>query len=512
MKTKISTRKVFLSSTAKDLVEFRNAVYNAIIKLEGYTCVRMEDFTSKPSHPASYIQELIPSCDLFVGLIGLCYGSRPKGITKSYTELEYDRAREANIPCLMFLTSEEFSVPGKILHDDGRWRKQANFREKIDRDVIRTTFKSPEDLSLQVLASIRNWEQRDYVKLTQIEKIDCVILCGGYSTRLWPLTIDIPKVLLPVAGRPALAHILDQVLECTMIKETFISTNQKFATELREFLKEYLASTDITPIQILVDSPSTPEKKLGPIGALSLIISKIKPRDLLVIGGDNLFGFKVDDFLRFALSRGKSSNALFRFESYEEASEYGVVKLNYENNFLDFHEKHPFTTYRDISTACYFFRSPEIESIIKYLRSGGDPDSLGSFLHWLILQGSPITGFVFHSFWFDVGTREKLLQANWHYLIDSRRGSLEGDTIVKGPVQIETSSLIRDSRIGPYVYVGSETHITNSEVYNSLVMTGSIIRHSKIKDSVVGPNSVIEGDVIGMVCGPRTKVMTPRRD
>ena len=69
-------KRVFLSSTARDLREYRDRAYAVVESLTGYHCVRMEDFTSQAQDPLSYLDELIPGCDLFVALVGLCYGPR----------------------------------------------------------------------------------------------------------------------------------------------------------------------------------------------------------------------------------------------------------------------------------------------------------------------------------------------------------------------------------------------------------------------------------------------------
>src|SRR4051794_11214933 len=149
-------KRVFLSSTAKDLTLFRDAVHHAIQKLEGYHCIRMEDFTSQESNPSEYLQLLIPNCDLFIGLLGLCYGSRPPGAEKSYTETEYDTAQKHKIPRLMFKTKAEFSVSGSILHADGGWDEQQSFRRRINKELIVSEFSSPSELAIEIITAIRN--------------------------------------------------------------------------------------------------------------------------------------------------------------------------------------------------------------------------------------------------------------------------------------------------------------------------------------------------------------------
>jgi glucose-1-phosphate thymidylyltransferase len=259
-------------------------------------------------------------------------------------------------------------------------------------------------------------------------------------------------------------------------------------------------------VELIVEPTRSQDEKLGPIGALNFIIEQSEPRDLLILSGDNLFGFKLGEFLEFARANGKSSNAIFRFKVKEDVDEYGVVTLGKDQSFIDFREKQVVPIYRDVSTGCYLFRAPDVEYIPKYLAAGGDPDSIGSFVKWLILQGSPLSGFVFSSHWFDIGTREKLLQANSHYLIDSRHGNIEGKSAIEGPVQIIRGTIIRDSIIGPNVVIEHKVKIIESHVQDSLVMEGAIIQSSQVRDSVIGPGSIVEGKVIETVCGPNTKL------
>ena len=122
--TERKKHRIFLSSTGRDLSVYREQVYKAIQKLQGVSCVRMEDFGASSESPlAKCIQEM-SACDIFVGIIGTFYGSAPPDSTKSFTEHEYDTASERDIPKLMFVTPEDFSVPATLREDDASWEKQ----------------------------------------------------------------------------------------------------------------------------------------------------------------------------------------------------------------------------------------------------------------------------------------------------------------------------------------------------------------------------------------------------
>ena len=85
-------RKAFLSSTGKDLAEYRQAVFEAINGLDVWKCVHMEDFGARARPVHDFDAEAVRRCDLFIGILGHCYGTIPRGHKRSYTEQEYDTA------------------------------------------------------------------------------------------------------------------------------------------------------------------------------------------------------------------------------------------------------------------------------------------------------------------------------------------------------------------------------------------------------------------------------------
>ncbi len=344
------------------------------------------------------------------------------------------------------------------------------------------------------------------------DKVDCVILCGGYAVRLWPLTIDISKVLLPIAGKPVLEYVIDFVQESGAIRKTILSINQKFASQIQTYLDRYQSQKQLShPIEIIVEPSTQQKEKLGPVGALQFIISKSVPKDLLVLGGDNIFGFRLDEFLDGIPRKGetRSYNAVYEHQEQNQSnSEYGWVEFDQEGNFMNFMEKPKEITYKNISTACYYFEKRDVEAITEYIQAGGNSDSLGAFVHWLLIKKRPIKGIPFPSFWFDTGTRDALIQANKHFLIHSvTKISEMPKTEVVEPVYIDVNSKVQDSKLGPNVYIGPGVQIINSTIHNSIIMEQCVIRGSAIESSVIGPGSVIEdGHIYEGVYGPRSRV------
>ena len=75
----MSMTRVFLSSTTRDLESYRDAIYKAIVGLDGYHCMRMEDFGARDARPDELCRSNVGECDIFVGIIGHQYGSSPVG-------------------------------------------------------------------------------------------------------------------------------------------------------------------------------------------------------------------------------------------------------------------------------------------------------------------------------------------------------------------------------------------------------------------------------------------------
>jgi len=346
------------------------------------------------------------------------------------------------------------------------------------------------------------------VKRTNVEKLDCIVLCGGYSVRLWPLTTDISKVLLPIAGKPVLGYVLDFAQYSPAINTIIVSVNQRFAKQIHEYLDSYQATTQRNhPIEVVVEPTSQEREKLGPVGALDYIVAQSSPRDILVLGGDNIFGFRLHEFLQFSASAAEpcSYNAVFDYQTQNDLTEYGTVSIDPAGIFLEFREKPRRVVFKKISTACYLFREWDVAAIHRYIENGEDPDSLGALIHWLLVdRHSRIGSFLFSSFWFDIGTRETLLNANRHFLQHSLSGELT-NTTWNEPVHVAEGAQVVDSKLGPDVYIGAGVRVVDSDIENSIIMEQCIIRRSVIKNSAIGSGSVIEGQILDTVCGRNSK-------
>ncbi len=109
---------VFLSSVAKGLEQYREGVYRAIEGLDGYHCVRMEDFGARENTPYSESVALMLKCEIFIGIVGPRHGTLAVETGKSLTESEYDAALASGKRILMFVAEESFPVPANLIEPD----------------------------------------------------------------------------------------------------------------------------------------------------------------------------------------------------------------------------------------------------------------------------------------------------------------------------------------------------------------------------------------------------------
>jgi hypothetical protein len=120
----------------------------------------MEDFGARDAMADEFCQEKVAECDVFVGIVGHCYGSSPEDSDKSYTEQEYNAAIATGKPRLMFLAPEDFALPMHLREPDEKWRKQQALRDRVNAECIRAPFTSPEALAWRIVQAIRNWERK----------------------------------------------------------------------------------------------------------------------------------------------------------------------------------------------------------------------------------------------------------------------------------------------------------------------------------------------------------------
>jgi hypothetical protein len=151
-------RKIFLSSTARDLGEHCADLARALNALRDYHCVWMKDFYASNATSVESVQKRVQECDVYIGVVGMLYGSCPTGSKISFTQHEYEAAITKHLPRLIFMTTEDFLMSANLMESEASRASQERFRNRLRQERMLNSFYDPKDLKALVIASLRDWE------------------------------------------------------------------------------------------------------------------------------------------------------------------------------------------------------------------------------------------------------------------------------------------------------------------------------------------------------------------
>jgi glucose-1-phosphate thymidylyltransferase len=233
-----------------------------------------------------------------------------------------------------------------------------------------------------------------------------IVLAAGYATRLYPLTLDRPKALLEVGGRPMLDRVVERLLAIGEIDETVVVTNAKFADQFETW------SVDKRHVTVVNDGTFSEEDRLGAIGDIGFVLDLLRIHDdVVVVAGDNLFGTDISDFGRSARERRAPMLAVRDVGDLAEMSKYNQVQTDDSGQVTFFEEKPAAATTTLMGVALYFYPRESLELIHRYLHEGNNPDQPGRLIEWLYSR-TPVYTWRVPGEWYDIGSRETLEQAD----------------------------------------------------------------------------------------------------
>ena len=239
-----------------------------------------------------------------------------------------------------------------------------------------------------------------------------IILAAGYATRLYPLTLTQPKPLLPVAGKPMVEHVIDNLAPIPGIDRIYVVTNAKFAGHFQEWSDHYRATKAKLDFTVCNDGSTDDTNKLGAIGDINFVLNTQQvDDDLIVVAGDNLFSEKLSDFGKTCREKNAPVLALYDVGNLEEIKKYNSITVDAQGRITFFEEKpkQPASTLTGI--ALYYYPRQTLALIKQYIAEGNNPDQPGRLVQWLYPR-APFYTWRVPGIWFDIGSKETLEEAN----------------------------------------------------------------------------------------------------
>jgi len=327
-----------------------------------------------------------------------------------------------------------------------------------------------------------------------------IIPVAGMGTRLRPHTYTAPKVLLHVAGKPILGHILDELVALDLTTITFV------VGYMGESIREYVRSA--YP-QIEADYAEQ-EETLGLGHAIWLARTTVADPDepVLIVLGDTLFRADLRPVLR-------SEYSMIGVKKVGDPRRFGIVEI--EDGFITRLVEKPQEPPSDLAiVGIYYLKrsGPLFEALDKIIAEGRR--SAGEFqltdaLQDMLDRGEKMKIFAVEG-WFDCGKPETMLETNRRLLELKHSASAREyaerfpDSIINAPVYIAPTAVIENSIVGPYVAVAEGSVIKNSIVTNSILSSNASVRNMILTESIVSDRAKIEGEAYRLNVGDSSAV------
>ena len=325
-----------------------------------------------------------------------------------------------------------------------------------------------------------------------------IIPVAGAGTRLRPLTYTQPKSLIPVAGKPIIALIIDQLRSAGVDEFVFI------IGYLGEKIKNYVEKNypDLKKEFVVQDS----RQGLG--HAIWMTKDVIKDADEVIIFlGDTILDLDLMAFMN-------SDTSCLAVKRVEDPRNFGVIELGSDGHVVKMVEKPKIPKSNLAIVGLYKIKEVSallqaLDSIIKDDKRTHGEYQLTDALMKLIGKGHKFTSIRVDN-WFDCGKKEILLETNAQLLDKEGYASdylpTYDNTIIIHPVSIGKGCKIKNSIIGPHVSIGENVNINYSIVKSSIIGNFALIEEVILTQSIVGNDAAIKGLSQSLNIGDNTEI------
>lgn len=306
--------------------------------------------------------------------------------------------------------------------------------------------------------------------------MQALILAGGEGTRLRPLTYTVPKPVLPLAGRPHIAYVIDWLVRHG-VKDVVVSCGF-LAEGMRSALQELEPGVEIRYAE-------EPDAR-GTAGAIRFAEEMLSQR-FLVLNGDVLCDLDLTALI--AQHERTGARATIALYPVEDPTGYGLIHRRDDGEITEFLEKpEPDQIDTDeINAGAYLLERSVVDEI--------PPDVAVSIEREVFprLIGNGLYGIRLEGYWIDIGTPARYVEANWD-ILERRVETVMGE-MLDGPTMVgEGSEVSPEARLEPPYVIGRNCRIgSGAVVERSVLLDGCAIEGGTVINSILSAGVTVEG-------------------
>ncbi|HCV43503.1 MAG TPA: nucleotidyl transferase [Bacteroidetes bacterium] len=307
-----------------------------------------------------------------------------------------------------------------------------------------------------------------------------IIPVAGVGSRLRPHTFTLPKVLLNVAGKPILGHILDKIIGEGIHEGTIV------VGHMSDMIKEYVSQVYPSFRADYVEQ----DERLGLGHAIYLSRNTMNDDPVLIILGDTIFDVDLGPVLRQQYSS-------LGVKMVDDPRRFGVAETR-DGSIVRLVEKPERPVSNLAVVGLYYIRNPRLlvsclsALVEKDIRTKGEYQ-LTDALQMMIDRGEVMKTFLVEG-WYDCGKPETLLSTNRALLEKKSTPRKVEGVVVIDPVYIAPSAKLVNCVIGPYTSIGEQASISDSIVRNSIIGEDATVRKVLLDNSIVGSGAAVQGN------------------